>query len=156
MTAIGGPTLLVLLRASPIAPSFVYLMIGIPTLLFLWVIAAIFATVIATTSLRQRAWCRAVSAAILPVAVITVLVQPLVLIRLSNLLGDRVHFAVMCPYYLAQATAQPARSGPRLVVFNRGGMIWASIGVVYDEYDEVALPDGSSRRPGSRRRIGQS
>ena len=36
----------------------------------------------------------------------------------------------------------PADQGPRLVVFDWGGMVWASTGLVYDETDQVSLPPG--------------
>jgi hypothetical protein len=47
------------------------------------------------------------------------------------------------PYYDKQIAVLPASQKPRLVVFNWGGMVWASRGLVYDETDQVSLSPGS-------------
>ena len=41
--AIGFPILLIILQASPIAPNFVFVMLGVPTLLHAWAGAGIWA-----------------------------------------------------------------------------------------------------------------
>jgi len=45
------------------------------------------------------------------------------------------------PYY-DRAVASLPSTRPRLIVFNWGGMAWASGGLVYDESNEVTLPAG--------------
>ena len=61
--------------------------------------------------------------------------------------GDVMHFQVMRPFYASEIRATPPKGEPHLIVFNRGGMIWASRGYVYDESDEVT-------RAGSLRSFG--
>lgn len=60
--------------------------------------------------------------------------------RYGNLAGDTLHFAAMYPSYLERIRKLPDDGQPKLIVFNFGGMIWASGGVVYDESDEIAKP----------------
>ncbi len=58
----------------------------------------------------------------------------------TRLVGETLSFAVNLPHYLQQVDARPRGSAPKLLVFNNGGMFFASSGVVYDESDEVRLP----------------
>jgi hypothetical protein len=58
-------------------------------------------------------------------------------VHLCNDGGDVVHFIVERSSYLNEIRAIPLNGEPRLLVFNRGGMSWASRGYVYDESDEV-------------------
>jgi hypothetical protein len=51
--------------------------------------------------------------------------------------GEVAHFIAARPSYLKEIRAILPNGEPRLVVFNRGGMSWASSGYVYDESDEV-------------------
>ena len=67
-------------------------------------------------------------------------------VRSCNYIGDVIHFIVAKPYYDRQIAALPADQRPRLVVFDWGGMVWASSGLVYDETDQVSLPRGSPIR----------
>lgn len=62
--------------------------------------------------------------------------------RYTNLAGDVLHFVVMYPFYIAEIKKLPANGEPKLMVFNFGGMIWASGGVVYDESGEIEKPPG--------------
>jgi hypothetical protein len=71
--------------------------------------------------------------------------QPVSFVRYCNYLGDLLHFVVARPYY-EHVIAELPHDGRRLAVFNWGGMVWASRGLVYDESDEV-LAD--SRPPGA-------
>ena len=48
-----------------------------------------------------------------------------------------MYFVVERSSYLKEIRTTPANGDPRLLVFNRGGMIWASRGYVYDESGEV-------------------
>ena len=152
MLAFAGPLLLVLLRASPLGPNLNYAMIGIPALLVLWGLAALVAGVIVLIALVRRRWSYALVTSIVPVAVIVAALQPFAFLHLTNRLGDAIHFALMRSSYVAKVESLPA-TGKRFVVFNRGGMVWASNGVVYDESDEVALPPKQQSNAGRRRVI---
>ena len=53
-----------------------------------------------------------------------------------------IHFIAMRFSYDRTIAALPADRRPRLVVFDWGGMPFASHGLVYDETDQVSLPKG--------------
>src|ERR1700729_3332459 len=59
-----------------------------------------------------------------------------------NYLGGALRFAMTRSNYDHQVALLPADDKPRVAVFDWGGMIWSSRGVVYDESDEIALPLG--------------
>lgn len=73
---------------------------------------------------------------------LAVAVDPFRFVRLCNYLGDVAHFIIMKPYYNGAIAALPTNQRPRVIVFNWGGMVWASRGLVYDETDQVSLPPG--------------
>jgi hypothetical protein len=50
----------------------------------------------------------------------------------------------MKSYYDQTISALPADYRPRLVVFDRGVMSWASHGLVYDETDQVSLREAAN------------
>ena len=116
-------------------------MLGIPLLLVLWFSAALVAVARGILAARSGFRRRSLSLAVLPVLVLTAAVQPIAFVRFCCHVGDILHFEIMRPYYLAQVSEMP-NGAPRLAVFNWGGMVWASTGVIYDESDEVALPAG--------------
>jgi hypothetical protein len=140
--AIGLPIALVLLAASPLGTNFLYVMVGIPGLLFLWLGVGILSAVLCVRFAVQRSWWRCLQAAILPIVIVGVAFNLLRFIQLCNYSGDVLHFVLARPYYEHKIASLPRTDQPRLVVFNWGGMIWASRGLVYDESDEVALPPG--------------
>lgn len=150
--AFGGPLILVALRATPLGPDLNYAMIRIPALMALWSIAALVAAIIAIVALVKRRWSHAAVTGIVPVAVLVAALQPFAFLHLTNRVGDAIHFALMRHLYVAKIASMPA-TGKRFVVFNRGGMVWASNGVVYDESDEVALP-ANLRSDAARRGAG--
>ncbi len=137
---IGTPIALVTFAASPLGTDFAYVMLGIPILLLFWVTSAIGAVVAAVKHLKNRKWWQGIVTAIPIVLVCAAAFNPFAFIRSCNFAGNIVNFIIMRPYYMARVQALPTTDGPRLVVFNRGGMIWASEGYVYDESDEVMLP----------------
>lgn len=53
-----------------------------------------------------------------------------------------MRFAITRAYYSRQIAILPNSEKPRFAIFNWGGMLWSSRGVVYDESDEIALPIG--------------
>jgi hypothetical protein len=140
---LGVPIALIVFAASPLGPNFFYVLAGIPALLLLWVIAGLIALVISIRSAMQQEWRRCVLAAILPVALLVVAFDPVRFVRSCDYAGDVIHFIVMRSSYDRRIAALPAEQRPRLVVFDWGGMSFASHGLVYDETDQVALPKGS-------------
>ena len=139
---LGIPLALIALAASPLGPNFVYVVVAIPALLFLWVIAGLGAFIVSIRSAMQKKWRRCVIAAILSVVLFIVAFDPIRFVRSCNYIGDVIHFIVMKSYYDQTIAALPADYRPRLVVFDRGVMSWASHGLVYDETDQVSLPRG--------------
>ena len=139
---LGVPIALIALAASPLGPNFIYVLVGIPALLFLWLIAGLVALIVSIRSAIQKEWRRCVLATILPVVLLIVAFNPVRFVRSCDYLGDVIHFVAMRPYYDRAIAALPADQRPRLVVFDWGGMSFASRGLVYDETDQVALPRG--------------
>jgi hypothetical protein len=153
--AIGVPVLLIALESTPIAPDLAYVLLGVPALLLAWAAAAVWAAILAVHWLRRRVWRRAAITAVLPLVVAGVSLQPMTFIHFCNDAGDIVHFLAMRPSYLRTIRATPAHGEPRLLVFNLGGMIWASRGFVYDESDEV-MREPSLQSPGWTARAQES
>ncbi|MBV9749747.1 MAG: hypothetical protein JO157_13130 [Acetobacteraceae bacterium] len=141
--AAGFPALVVVLNASPLGPNFLYVMLVMPMILLTWVMVGIGSAVMAVVALGRKAWLQAMSLAVLPLIISVVAVKPFEFIRHMNYTGDVIHFAVMRPFYLSAVETLPPSAEPKLLVFDRGGMIWASRGYVYDESDEILLPKGT-------------
>jgi hypothetical protein len=139
---IGVPLALILLAASPLGTNFFYVVIGIPALLLAWAIAGVGALIASVRSAMRKDWIQFALASLLPIALIFVALDPIGFVRSSNYLGDLVHFIVTKPYYDKVIAGLPVDQRPRVAVFDWGGMVWASFGVVYDESDQVALPPG--------------
>lgn len=137
---LGVPLALIVLAASPLGTNFFYVVVGIPALLFAWAIAGVGALIVGVRSAMRKDWRRCAIASALPIVLLVVAVDPIGFVRSCNHIGDVIHFIVAKPYYDRQIAALPVDRGPRLVVFDWGGMVWASSGLVYDETDQVALP----------------
>lgn len=138
----GIPALLVLLAASPLGMGLFYLMIIIPALLLVWAALALWSLVRCLAFVTSRRWKLSAQAALLPVVVCLVGLNSWSFVRGCHYLGDVLHFVVARPYYEHIIADLPRDGRPRLAVFDWGGMIWVSRGLVYDESDEVALPPG--------------
>ena len=139
---LGVPIALIAFAASPLGPNFIYVVVGIPALLFLWVIAGLVALIVSIRSAMRKEWRRCVMATILPVVLLIVAFDPVRFVRSCDYLGDVIHFIAMRSTYDRTIAALPADQRPRLAVFDWGGMSFASHGLVYDESDQVALPRG--------------
>jgi hypothetical protein len=137
---LGVPIALIVLAASPLGPNFFYVVVGIPALLFLWVIAGLSALILSIRSAMKKEWRRCLLAAILPVVLLIVAFDPIRFVRSCDYVGDVIHFIAMRSYYDRKMAALPADQRPPLVVFDWGGMAFASHGLVYDETDQVSLP----------------
>jgi hypothetical protein len=140
--ALGVPLVHVLLRATPLGPNFLYVMLVMPALALVWFGAAVWATVLAVRYARRKIWRSFAITTLLPLIVVSAAVTFPRFLHACNYAGDVLHFAVARPYYDRAVASLPALQKPRLAVFNWGGMIWASGGLVFDESDEVALPAG--------------
>lgn len=140
LVTLGVPTALVVRRATPLGPDFWYVILGIPGLLLVWATVALYAMVRAIISVRRATWRTAASMAVLPAVVLALAPVPATVLRGCHLVGDLIHFEMMRSQYSAAVKAMPSTGQPKLAVFNWGGMLWASTGVVYDESDEVVLP----------------
>ena len=139
---LGVPLALIVVAASPLGTDFFYVVVGIPALLFVWVTAGVAALVVSVLSAVRKDWRRCAIASVLPIVLLIMALDPVRFVRSSNYIGDVIHFIIEKPYYDRVIAALPPDQRPRLVVFDWGGMVWASIGLVYDETDQVSLPKG--------------
>ena len=137
--AIGFPLLLIVLEATPIAPDFVFVMVGLPALLLAWAAFGVWAAILTARRLWKREWRRAMVSVVLPLVVLGVGLNSLAFIRSCGDAGDVVHFYARYPSYMTIVHATPPDGKPRLLTFNLGGMSWASRGFVYGEGDELML-----------------
>jgi hypothetical protein len=135
--AFGLPLLLVALNSTPIGSGLVFVVAGIPILLFTWACFGMWALILAVRHLYRRQWFHAMSNAVLPLFILGVGLRLLPFLHLCNDAGDIVYFMVERSSYLNQIRSTPTDREPRLLVFDRGGMSWSSRGYVYDESDEV-------------------
>lgn len=142
--AFGLPLLLILLNSMPFAMDFVFVVLGIPALLFVWCCLGIWSLVLTVRRCWRRQFSRAVVSAILPLVIFGAGLRFRGFINLCNVGGDVLHFMFVRSAYLKEIRNTPSNGEPRLIIFNRGGMIWASRGYVYDESDEV-VREGSLR-----------
>lgn len=139
---LGVPLALILLAASPLGKDFFYVIAGIPALLFVWAMAGVAALFGSVRSAIRKDWRQCVAGLVLPMVLAIVALDPVGFVRSCDYIGDVLHFVVLKPSYDRQIAALPTAQGPRLAVFDWGGMVSASFGVVYDEADEVSLPPG--------------
>jgi hypothetical protein len=153
--AIGLPLLLIGLQATPVGADLFVVVVGEPALMLAWAAAGLWAAILTFRHVRRRAWRTAAMTAVLPVAVLSMCLRFTDLIHFCNDAGDVIHFLVRRPAYLATIRAMPANGEPRLHVFELGGMIRASRGLVYDESDEV-VREPSQQSPGWKKRAEHS
>ena len=124
--SIGLPLLLVALNSTPIATDFAFVIIGIPVLLGIWACLGIWALILTVRHMRRREWSRALASAVLPLVILGAGLRFWRFIHLCNDGGDVVYFIAERSSYLEKIRTVPPNGEPRLLVFNRGGMIWAS------------------------------
>jgi len=112
--------------------------------LIIWFTVAILALAAAghaASSMQPR---RAVSFVIVPAASALMLLAPVT--HSVVLVGERLHFWVAKPGYLKEIADIPKGDGPRLALFDWGDDITSFRVVIYDEADELLLPE--ERRSG--------
>lgn len=141
--AVGVPLLLIGLRTTPLAPDLAYVLLGVTSLLAIWGIGAICATIVAVRAKRRKAWRRAISAGFYPGIVLAfVLFGALLRENFIDLAGGFIRLEFLRSFYLASVRAHPVVDGQRVVIFIWKVEFGPSRGVVYDESDEAALPLG--------------
>jgi hypothetical protein len=139
IVALALPATLIVLRAPPLASGFLYFIVML-ALLVVASLAAVSALPFAVEAAWFGRWRRAASFAVLPVLALSAALLPWSFLRLLDEVGDTLHFQLARPYYQSVVAALPETGAPKLAVFDWGGVMIASHGVVYDESDEVALP----------------
>lgn len=111
-------------------------------LAFVWAGIAFVGAALCVIAARKREW-RAVLSWLAVPTLITMGFLNLPYITSSTFIaGSALRFAVLLPQFRADLAREPRTGEPVLRVWNRGGMIWHSSDIVYDESDEVALPPG--------------
>jgi hypothetical protein len=140
--AVGSLVALILVDATPFDTEIGYTLYVLPSLVIVWAVIGVWSTVLYIRYARRRAHKQSRLPGVLMVASILVAFNFFPFVRGCNYLGGALRFSVTRSYYDRQVALLPADDKPRLAVFNWGGMIWASRGVVYDESDEIAMPPG--------------
>jgi hypothetical protein len=139
MLACCFPLILIILWSGPFDLAF----LGVPVLFIIWACSALLALGIAIFSARARDWRRAVSISVLSLATLVVIASAGTVWPLAMEIGERIHFQAMRRSYLEDVSKLPSSSEPRFAIWRWGGF---GIGhaVVYDESDEIVLPEQSS------------
>ena len=110
-----------------------------------WVMAAVAGLGIAIWAAIARQWGRAIAASALPLSLLLALLNPYKLWFFSMAAGEEIHFRLLRASYRAEIARLPTDEGPRTAVFVLSEDGWAGITnfhlVVYDESDEIGLPD---------------
>jgi hypothetical protein len=140
--AVGSVIALILIDATPFDTEIGYTLYVLPSLVIVWAVIGVWSTVLYIRYALRRAHKQSRLPGVLMVASILVAFNFFPLVRGCNYLGGALRFFVTRSYYDRQVALLPADDKPRLAVFNWGGMIWASRGLVYDESDEIAMPPG--------------
>ena len=119
-------------------------------------VASLVAVIVAVVMAFRRRWRGAIGAALVPLSFALTLLYAGELEAAGMTAGEYLRFRLDRATYRAEIAALPAAAGPRLAVFEMSSDGWATITnyhlVVYDESDEIALPD-SRRSPAWQVRI---
>jgi hypothetical protein len=124
-----------------------YIAFFAPLMLMCWAITALYFLALLIGLLKEGAWRKVVAVAVLPSLVLAMTVNWATAYQYT---ANWEHFLMMRPRYDAKVAHLP-NNGERFAEFNWGGLAYASRGVVYDETDEIARPQGRQ----SRRWIGR-
>jgi hypothetical protein len=118
--------------------------------------AALIALIVAVVMALKRRWRGVMGAAMISMSLAIALLCFGELDAAGTMAGEYIHFRLMRATYLAEIAAMPAATEPCLTVFLLSQDGWFNITnyhlVVYDESDEVALPE-AQRSPTSQARI---
>jgi len=132
------------------------LFVGDIVALLVVAVASLAAVIVAIVMAFRRRWRGAIGAALVPLSFALTLLYAGELEAAGMTAGEYLRFRLDRATYRAEIAALPAAAGPRLAVFEMSSDGWATITnyhlVVYDESDEIALPD-SRRSPAWQVRI---
>lgn len=133
------PAILIVLWTGPFDLAF----LGVPVLFMTWACSALLALGITIFSARARDWRRAISMSVLPLATLVAIANAGTIWPLAMETGERIHFQATRRSYLEDVSKLPSSGEPRFAMWHWGGF---GIGhaVVYDESDEIFLPEPSS------------
>jgi hypothetical protein len=132
------PLVLIILWTGPFNLAF----LGVPVLLMVWACSALVASGMAALSARARDWRRAVSKSVLPIATLVAIAHADSIWGLAIDIGEKIHFQAMRRSYLEDVSKLPTSSEPRFAMWSWGGFVIGHA-VVYDESDEIVLPEPS-------------
>jgi hypothetical protein len=90
----------------------------------------------------HRHWRKAISLSILPIVSLAAVLNAALVWSFAIEAGEKIHFQIVRSSYLREVSKLSA-SEPRFVIWHWGGFIIGH-GVVYDESDEILLPEHSS------------
>jgi hypothetical protein len=93
-------------------------------------------------SARAHIWREALSLSVLPLITLIAVANAGTVWSLAIEAGERLHFLAMRHSYLEDVSKLPSVGEPRFAVWLRGGFVIGH-GVVYDESDEIVLPEQS-------------
>jgi hypothetical protein len=123
-------------------------LLGMVLLFFAEVIAAVAGLGVAIWSGIVGRWGRAIAAGMLPLSLALCLLNFFTVWSFAMAAGEYLHFRLMRATYLSEIARLPPDKRPRTVVFVLSEDGWLGISnyhlAVYDESDEVALPEQSA------------
>ncbi|MHC4045134.1 hypothetical protein [Bradyrhizobium sp. 23AC] len=124
--------------ASPFDVAFA----GAPILLVTWAAAALASIIMAFPSAQARLMRRTLSLSILPLVTIIMTANASLVWPLAMETGERLHFLLARQAYFEDVAKLPISAEPRFAMWRWGGFTIGH-GVVYDESDEILLPEQS-------------
>jgi hypothetical protein len=140
--AAGSTLALVLMDATPLSTDFGSVIFALFGLVIVWAVIGVGSATLYVRRARRREWKQSFLPGVLLALSLLVAFNFFPFVRGCGYLGGALRFALTRSYYEHEIALVRTDGKPKLVIFNWGGMIWASTGVVYDESDEVALPPG--------------
>lgn len=141
LLVLSMPLLDVLYMATPMSVSLESLLVVFVLALF-WAQIGVAGAILCVLAACRRRWRATLSWFAVPALIAAGFYYERYVTPTVFVVGSTVRFIVLLPELRADLAREPRTGEPVLRVWNRGGMIWHSSGIVYDESDEVALPPG--------------
>ncbi len=133
--SMAWPIALILVWTAPFELSFY----GGPLAILGWVLSGLVGLVLAGIAFSQKAHGRMLAILVLPATALLAAINVNLVWDTSMRWGYLIHAGVMKPFYLRDIDKLPAEQ-PKLAAFSWGSFVDVSLGVVYDESDEIAKP----------------
>lgn len=131
------------LIAGPLESMAMALLLPILALwLLVWSLGTLAALIVAGFALWKARWRRAASMFVLPIGIGIFAIELPPSIVMVDRFGDYIHFLIVRGSYEMQVAALPRGKEPRFMRFEWGGFLGNFVEVIYDEADQLALPDG--------------